>query len=148
VLEPPLPFVASEAPGAGGATSHDTRGLWEVFRFYQAAALNTLFGYGLYALLLWLGLGRYPAQAVAHVCGTGFNYLTYSRHVFRTRRGSPWRFVLTYAGNYALNLALLATLSLWVRSPYAAGLLATLAASVVNYAALKLFVFDRDAQST
>jgi putative flippase GtrA len=137
-----------EPPHAFVARSVDPTSLCEVFRFYQAAAVNTAFGYGLYALLLWLGLGRYPAQAVAHVCGTGFNYLTYSRHVFRARRGSPWRFVLTYAGNYALNLALLATLSLWVRSPYAAGLLATLAASLVNYAALKLFVFERDAQGT
>jgi len=122
------------------------RDLYELVRFYQAALVNTAFGYGLYALLLWLGLGRYPAQALAHACGTAFNYATYSRHVFRDRRGSRWRFVLTYAGNYALNLGLLAVISLWVRSPYAAGLLAILAGSIVNYVALKRFVFVRGAQ--
>ncbi|MDO7843995.1 GtrA family protein [Sphingomonas immobilis] len=124
----------------------DRKTLFELFRFYQAALVNTAFGYGLYALLLWLGLGRYPAQAVAHVSGTIFNYATYSRHVFRGQSGSPWRFVAVYAANYGVNLALLALLSLWVRSPYAAGLLATLAASLINYAALKLLVFGRAAQ--
>lgn len=144
MMEPPHQAV----PCAGASAAPGTTGLREVVRFYQAALVNTAFGYGLYALLLWFGLGRYPAQAVAHVCGTAFNYATYSRHVFYGRRGSPWRFVLTYAGNYALNLALLMVLSRWVHSPYAAGLFATLAASMVNYAALKLFVFGGDARAS
>jgi putative flippase GtrA len=124
----------------------DRKTLFELFRFYQAALVNTAFGYGLYALLLWLGLGRYPAQAIAHGSGTAFNYLTYSRHVFQGQRASPWRFVAVYAANYGVNLALLAAVSLWVHSPYAAGLLASLTASLINYVALKVLVFGRAAQ--
>jgi len=54
--------------------------IWEIIRYYQAGALNAAFGYGLYVGLVWLGLGMYAAQLVAHLLGVAFNYFTYSRH--------------------------------------------------------------------
>jgi putative flippase GtrA len=54
----------------------------EIVRFLVAGVINTAFGYGLYAGLIWLGLDRYAAQAIGYVLGTGFNYFTYSRGVF------------------------------------------------------------------
>ena len=119
------------------------RRIGELVRFYQAAAVNTLFGYGLFALLVHAGLGRYGAQAIAHACGVAFNYLTYSRHVFRDASGDKTRFAAAYAVNYCVSVALLAAFSLVVRSPYLAGLLATGAASLVNYLALRHLVFVR-----
>lgn len=119
------------------------RRLGELLRFYQAAAVNTAFGYGLFALLVWLGVNLFAAQAIAHVLGVAFNYVTYSRHVFRDARGSKARFVAAYAVNYLVNLALLAGFAGVVRSPYVAGLLATVAASLMNYLALRHLVFVR-----
>jgi len=55
------------------------RRLW---RYYQAGIVNTLFGYGLFALFVKLGLNMYLAQICAHVLGAAFNYYSYSRHVF------------------------------------------------------------------
>lgn len=115
----------------------------QLIRFYQAAAINTLFGYGAFALLIWLGLNLYAAQIVAQVLGVSFNYLTYSRHVFRDRTASKGSFVLAYAGNYLINLALLAGFSQVIASPYVAGLAATIGASLINYLVLRSLVFRR-----
>lgn len=112
-----------------------------VIRYYQAGVVNMMFGYGLFALFVWAGLDMYLAQVMAHVLGVVFNYFTYSRYAFAGRPGSRARFVLSYAGNYFLNLGTLALVALVVGSPYVAGLIATVFVSLVNYFVLKRLVF-------
>ncbi|MEO6361382.1 MAG: GtrA family protein [Sphingomicrobium sp.] len=114
-----------------------------LIRYYQAAVVNTLFGFGLYAILVAAGLNMFVAQGIGFVCGVTFNYFTYSRHAFRDRQGSKRAFVLAYGVNYLVNLALLAGFSLVLRSPYLAGLAATLIASLVNYFVLREVVFKQ-----
>jgi putative flippase GtrA len=123
----------------GGASL--SRRVWELVRYYQAGAVNAAFGYGLYAALLWGGLNLYAAQLLAHVLGVGFNYFTYSRHVFRDSGPSKLRFSLSYVVNYAISLGFLALVSLMLKSPYAAGLAAIVLTSAVNYLMLKRIVF-------
>ena len=114
------------------------RRLW---RYYQAGIVNTLFGYGLFALFVKLGLNMYVAQICAHVLGVAFNYFTYSRHVFEDSESSKLRFVLSYAFNYLLGLASLAAASLIIHSPYVAGIISIVFVSVVNFFVLKNLVF-------
>ena len=116
------------------------RGL-EIFRFLVAGGLNTAFGYGLYAGLIWLGLDRYAAQAIGYVLGTGINYFTYSRGVFTDAGPAKMRFALSYAGNYLINLAGLKLASHFIADPYLAGAVTTFAVVVLNYAVLKRLVF-------
>lgn len=123
-------------PQAGGRLDW-----WQVIRYYQAGIVNTLFGFGCYALLVWLGLDMFVAQLVSHTAGTLFNYLTYSRYTFRSETGSLGRFVLSYAVNYLLSLGSLWALSRFVASPYVAGLLSIVVVSVINFVILKRFVF-------
>jgi len=113
----------------------------QLLRYYQAGVVNTLFGYGCYAALLWLGLDMFIAQLISHTAGTLFNYFTFSRYAFAGEAGSPLRFVASYAGNYLLSLAVLWALSQSIASPYIAGLLSIVVVSVINYAVLKRFVF-------
>lgn len=113
----------------------------EILRFLIAGALNTAFGYGLYAGLIWLGLDRYVAQAIGYVLGTGFNYFTYSRGVFTGAGPAKMRFALSYAGNYLINLAGLKLASHFIADPYLAGAVTTFAVVVLNYAVLKRLVF-------
>jgi putative flippase GtrA len=117
-----------------------TAGLW---RYYQAAIVNTVFGYSLYALLVAVGLNMYAAQLVGHVLGVTFNYFTYSRHAFRGTEGSKLRFVMAYAGHYLVSLTMLAASARVVSSPYTAGLLALILASLLNYFVLKNLVFTK-----
>lgn len=115
--------------------------LWEIVRYYQAGALNAAFGFGVYAFLVWLGLGMYVAQLLAHVIGVAFNYVTYSRHVFRDAGPAKRRFVASYVVNYAVSAAFLAAASFVTRSPYVAGLISILLTSLINYFILKRLVF-------
>ncbi len=116
-----------------------------LWRYYQAGLVNTIFGYGLFALLVWLGLNIYLAQIFSHVLGASFNYLTYSRYAFATHEASKVRFALSYVGNYFLGLTGLAMIARFVASPYFAGFLATMFVSLVNYFVLKRLVFAKGA---
>jgi len=117
----------------------------EIVRYYQAGIVNTLFGLGAYSALVWAGLGIYPAQAISHVAGMGFNYVTYSRHVFRDSGPAKTRFVVSYAVNYMASLGTLAVISHFVTNPYVSGILAAFIVSVANFFALKFLVFRRSA---
>lgn len=118
-----------------------TERVLEIVRYYQAGIVNTLFGLGAYSALVWAGLGIYPAQLVSHLAGMGFNYVTYSRHVFREAGPAKSRFVLSYAVNYVCSLATLAVVARFIANPYVAGILAAFIVSIVNYFALKFVVF-------
>ena len=119
------------------------RAFGQLFRFYQAALVNTAFGFGVYAGLLGLGVNLFAAQIVAQILGMTLNYFTYSRHVFNDRRAGKLQFVASYGMNYLVNLALLAGLNLILFSPYVWGLVATLGASLINYFVLKKLIFVR-----
>jgi putative flippase GtrA len=115
--------------------------LSEIWRYYQAGLINSAFGFGAYALLVWLGLNLFVAQLLAHLAGMGFNYLTYSRHVFRDAAPARVRFVISYAVNYLVGLATLYLCSRVIASPYLAGFASIVIVSVINYFALKHLVF-------
>jgi putative flippase GtrA len=113
----------------------------QLWRYYQAGVVNTAFGYGLFALFVRLGLNIYLAQIASHGLGMIFNYVTYSRHAFAGHTTTKARFILSYAGNYLLGLAVLAVIARFVASPYVAGFLTTVIVSLVNYFVLKRLVF-------
>lgn len=113
----------------------------QVLRYYQAGMLNTLFGYGLYAVLVFLSLDMFVAQLISHVLGTLFNYINFSRYAFAGETGSPLRFVASYAVNYLLSLAVLWVLSQAIASSYLAGLVTVVIISALNFLILKRFVF-------
>ena len=114
----------------------------QLWRYYQAGIVNTLFGYGLFALLVLAGLNMYLAQIVAHVLGVIFNYFTFSRYAFAGRQRSLPRFALAYVLNYLLAVAFLWAACEWVQSPYMAGLIATLVVSLINFFLLRKLVFQ------
>jgi putative flippase GtrA len=113
----------------------------ELVRYYQAGIVNTLFGIGAYSALVWAGLGIFPAQLISHFAGMGFNYVIYSRHVFREAGPAKARFVLSYMLNYLASLVTLAIVSRFIANPYVAGILAAFIVSVANFFALKFVVF-------
>ena len=112
-----------------------------LWRYYGAGIINTAFGYGLFAGLVWLGLNLFVAQIVAHVTGTIFNYFMFKRFVFTNSEPALARYIASYAVNYLIGLGFLVTVRMVIHSPYAAGLLAIICTSAVNYLILKLIVF-------
>ena len=115
----------------------------ELWRYYQAGIVNALFGFGLYAALVAMDFNIFVAQIVATVIGASFNYVTYSRHVFRDAGPAKMRFAISYVFNYGVSLAALAIIHRFVESDYLAGLGAIIVASLVNYFALRYAVFAK-----
>ena len=112
-----------------------------VWRYYKVGVINTLFGYGVYALLLSIGLNMYAAQIIGHIIGVSFNYFTYSRHVFQDETASKIRFILSYTLNYAIGLIFLTIYAIVIPSPYLAGLLSAVITSIINFIVLRRYVF-------
>ena len=121
--------------------AHHLARLSELWRYYQAGLINMAFGFSLYALLVAAGLNIYTAQIVSHVLGVAFNYFTYSRHVFRDADPSKLRFIISYGVNYLMSAGMLAATTIWIKSPYVAGLIVVITVSLINYFALKHIVF-------
>ena len=113
----------------------------QFWRYLGVGAVNTLFGYTLYAMLVALGTEMFLAQIVATVIAVAFNYFTYNRHVFGGASPSKLRFLLAYALNYLVGFVALALAAVFVRSPYLAGLLATFVAALINFVVLRRYVF-------
>ena len=113
----------------------------QLWRYYQAGIVNTVFGYGLFALFVTLKMNIFLAQITSHVFGMAFNYFTYSRHAFAGHETTKTRFILSYAGNYLVGLAALAVTTRFLKSPYLAGLFTTIVVSLLNYIVLKRLVF-------
>ncbi|MBN8939084.1 MAG: GtrA family protein [Rhizobiales bacterium] len=114
--------------------------------FLAVGVLNTVFGYGLYFGLSLTGLLPEMALLFATIVGVLFNFLTTGRLVFDNRdRRKFGRFIGVYAAIYVLNALLLRGLISAGFSPQLSQLLLLPAIVVVNFAAMRLFVFQSEA---
>lgn len=113
----------------------------QLARYYAAGIINLVFGYLLFAGLVWLGMQVFAAQAVGYVLGVAFNYITYSRIAFAGQQGAKGSFIASYVVNYFINAAFLWLALKAYPSPYVAGLVVTIAVSLLNYLVLKRWVF-------
>ena len=111
--------------------------------FLIAGGINTLFYYGVYALLIRLGV-PYPAAVVlATVCGVAFNFNTFGRFVFKQFES---RLISRFAAVYAvLALTNIAGIKLFelcgLPNRYIAGAVLTLPVALLGYFLNKTFVF-------
>lgn len=111
-------------------------------KFLLVGVLNTAFGYGLFVLLIWLGLPHPYAMGIGTIIGVLFNFQTTGKLVFS---GAHWRllarFVSAYVLIYLLNLGGVALLLGWGLNVYLAGALLLLPMAGVSFVTLRLFVF-------
>lgn len=114
----------------------------QFLRFLLVGALNTAFGYGLFALLIWLRLPYPLAIGLATLGGIAFNFQTIGRLVFNGAKGSRrWRFVAVYGVVYLVNLGGVAGLLSLGLGIYAANGLMILPLAALAYVLQKKFVF-------
>lgn len=115
----------------------------QVARFGLVGGINTLFGYALFALLVWAGTPYPVAIAVATVAGVLFNFQTSGRLVFA---GAPpgrfLRFLAVYCAVYVLNVAGVALLARLVGgNVYIANALVVPPLAVLAYVLQRNYVF-------
>ncbi|MCC3245814.1 GtrA family protein [Methylocystis sp. WRRC1] len=77
-------------------------------RFLVVGVINTIFGYGVFFILLRMGLAPTAALAVSTSLGVLFNFLTTGRIVFANSDATRlWRFVAVYGLVFIFNAACL-----------------------------------------
>lgn len=118
-------------------------------RFLAVGAWNTLFGYGSFVALYWVGLRLGLHYLFAMVASTALaianSYWTYRTFVFATH-AACWaefsRFLTVYAGLFVYNLVALPTLVEFTPlGPVPAQALVTVVALAGTYVAHTLFSF-------
>ncbi|MCL2335252.1 MAG: GtrA family protein [Endomicrobia bacterium] len=113
--------------------------------FLFVGALNTVFGYSMYALFIFLGL-KYPVAVLfSTILGVLFNFKTIGVLVFKNGDNRLiLRFFAVYAIIYVLNVAGLALLkSAGSQNMYINGLILVLPLALLSFFLNKKFVFER-----
>jgi putative flippase GtrA len=116
-------------------------------RFVLVGVLNTAFGYGVYAAMLYLGFSYPIASLTSLLLGILFSFQTQGRLVFGDPRQRLLpRFALAWAVIYALNLGLIASFVRFGLDAYTAGALALVPTVVLSYLVQKFIVFRAPAR--
>lgn len=113
----------------------------QVWAYAQVGVVNAAFGYGVFALLILVGINLFAAQIISHLLGMAFNYVMFRRHVFKDSKSAVGRYILAYAVNYGIGLVILMGLNQVIASDYLAGFLTIALVAVINFLVLKFLVF-------
>lgn len=144
---PPGPALSPSDPGpAPSLAAARLRSLLQVrfIRFLLVAALNTVFGYSLFAGLILLGI-HYPlAAAIGTVIGILFNFQTTGRLVFGSRDVSLiLKFFAIYGISYVVGVSLLRWADHHGISVLLAGAVLAVPMGFFSYTLQRLLVFRR-----
>lgn len=111
-------------------------------KFIFVGIVNTLFGYCVFASLIYLNLHYALAVFLASLIGALFNFKTIGGLVFKSSDNALlFRFLGVYAVTYLLNVAALRAFSMCHVSMYLAGILLALPMALVAFALQSRFVF-------
>lgn len=138
---------STDEPGrtlAAGAENPFHRIDSEFIRFILIGIINTLFGVGVYCLMIFFGLHYFIATLASNVLGVLFNFKTTGKFVFENEdRRLIFRFVLCYMLVYLINNGVIKAILLTGLNEYWAGILATPVVALCSFFMLKHFVYKR-----
>lgn len=104
-----------------------------------------MFGYGLFAFFVWLGLHYSFAVFLSTVLGVLFNFKTTGLIVFKNGNNKLLlKFIGVYILTYLTNIVLISFLKLTGLGIYLAGAIAVLPVAILSFILLKSFVFNKD----
>lgn len=125
------------------------KALWRIWhqhrwlRFLVVGGINTGFGYGVYAGLVFLGLNFAVSNLCSLVLGILFSFRTQGALVFRnSERGLFLRYVAMWAFLYFSNTMIIASLIKFGMDAYSAGALAILPTAAISFFLQKYLVFS------
>jgi putative flippase GtrA len=113
-----------------------------LLRFLLVGGLNTVFGYSVFSIAIYLNVHYAIAALLGQVLGTLFNFGTISRLVFGSKDNTLFfKFIAVYVFTYLLNVAGLRIFSTFHVNMYLAAAIVTLPVSLVGFLLNKNFVF-------
>jgi len=114
-----------------------------LLRYIAVGSLNTAFGYGVYCLMLALGLNFAAASLVSLVFGIILSFATLGRYVFLSQlEGRFAKFILVWAGLYIFNVAIIAAIIRFGADAYIAGLIAAVPTLGAAFLLQRFYVFN------
>ena len=117
-------------------------------RFLVVGGLNTAFGYGVYALFIYLGTGYIIASTLSFALGIFASYRSHAKFVFGSRGGMNQSFVLYLASWLLLYVANITALGVLIRNDvdsYLAGAVLVPPMAVLSFVVLRFIVFRHGA---
>ena len=116
-------------------------------KFLGVGVINTLFGYGIFALFLFIGLHFSLACLFGTILGVFFNFFTTGRIVFNNKNNLLiWKFILVYAILYLFNVFFLSIINYFNGNLYIWGFVLLGPMAVIAFLLNQLFVFNEGVQ--
>lgn len=127
-------------------TSHWQTESGYLSRYALSGVLNTVVGFAVIFLLLWLGIPATPANAGGYLAGLLLGFFTAKKFVFRSHghfTAEGVRYLCAFAASFAANLLVLQVmLNLFHWGAAVAQLPATATFTILMYWLTRRFVFD------
>ena len=119
----------------------------KIIKFLSAGVLNTVFGYSVYAVLLFIKTPYLLALFVATVVGIIFNYFSFGQLVFHGHVG--WfvfgKFVIAYALIFGVNAALQRVFTIgFLLSPYLGQVICIPISVLLSWLLMNYWVYKND----
>lgn len=112
------------------------------YKFLFIGVINTIFGYSIYALFIFLHLHYTVAVLFATIIGILFNFKTIGKFVFQSSDSKLiFRFIGTYMVVYLINTVIIKTMLLFMSNLYFCGIFALTISAPVAFFLNKSFVF-------
>jgi putative flippase GtrA len=120
------------------------RRLWaiQLLRFLVVGGINTLFGYGVFALFILLHMNYVLAALLGQVCGVLFNFKTYGVLVFKNKNNRLiLRFFGVYLVTYLLTIGFLKIFNIYGVNNLVGGAILVLPMALISFVLNRRFVF-------
>lgn len=117
----------------------------KIIRFFLVAGLNTVFGWCVFSLLIFIGLHYTLAALLGQIIGIFFNFRTYGSLVFKNKKINLLpRFIAVYVLTYFCNVGGMTWLK-WAfgLSDYVVSAIMCVPIGILGFVLNKLFVFER-----
>jgi putative flippase GtrA len=118
---------------------------WRIqfLRFIFIGIINTIFGYCLFSLLIFLNLHYALASLIGTIIGIIFNFKTTGKFVFQNNNNKIlWRFFGVYVILYLINIALLTIGTVWIENMYVNGAVCICITAGIGFVLNKYLVFE------
>jgi putative flippase GtrA len=111
-------------------------------KFLFVGGINTLFGYGLFSLFIYLHLHYSIASLLATILGVLFNFKTTGNLVFKSNDNRLlFRFIVVYVVYYLLNILFLKIIQSFGMNLYVSGAILILPLAIISFVLNSKFVF-------
>jgi putative flippase GtrA len=116
----------------------------ELYKYLFIGGINTVFGYGVFAFFLFLGLHYSVAVLAATILGVAFNFQTYGKFVFKNHaQRLIIKFILVYIVIYLANILLLSLVDIFIDNLYLSGVVVILPIAYLGYILNRRFVWKK-----